>query len=171
MNNEIRYNVAVRILHWLVFLAALIAVVAIELDDSHDGGPSVLFRIHQSAGLAVFALMSLRLLVRLATPVPAPLPGPRRIGQIAALTHGVLYLLMLAMPVLGVLAVAWSGEPVDAFGMTLSLPLTPSRSLAHFAREIHESGATFVYIFVGLHAVGALWHQFVVRDGVMRRIW
>lgn len=38
MKDEIRYNVAVRVLHWLVFLAALIAVVAIELDDSHDGG-------------------------------------------------------------------------------------------------------------------------------------
>ncbi|WER47706.1 cytochrome b/b6 domain-containing protein [Cupriavidus sp. WKF15] len=85
-------------------------------------------------------------------------------------THGILYLLMFAMPVLGVLAVAWAGEPFEAFGMTWPLFLGQHDGFAHLAKYIHESGATLVYIFVGLHAAAALWHEFVMKGGVLRRM-
>lgn len=173
MNAEPRYNLAMRTLHWLVFLAALIAVVAIEVHDFFPKGSlarTTLFSIHQSAGLCVFALMLLRLLARIATPVPEPVPGSKLLHRIAGLTHGILYLLMFAMPVLGVLALAWGGEPIDAFGMRLPLFLGKQDGFAHLAKDIHESGATLVYIFVGLHAAAALWHEFVKRDGVLRRM-
>ncbi|SDP77923.1 cytochrome b561 [Ralstonia sp. 25mfcol4.1] len=174
MNAEPRYTLAMRVLHWLVFLAALIAVAAIEILDVFPKGSlarAALFEIHQSAGLSVFALMLLRLLARLMTPVPSPVPGPNLLRRIGGLTHGILYLLMFVMPVLGVLAVAWSAEPIRAFGMTLPSFLAEHDKLAHLAGDVHESGATLVYIFVGLHATAALWHAFVMKDGVLRRMW
>uniref|UniRef100_UPI003F498030 cytochrome b n=1 Tax=Cupriavidus yeoncheonensis TaxID=1462994 RepID=UPI003F498030 len=173
MNADLRYTFAMRTLHWLIFLLALFAVSAIEVHDLFPKGSlarTILFEIHQSAGLSVFALMVLRLLARLVTNIPPPVPGPRLLQRIAGLTHGILYLLMFAMPVLGVLAVAWAGEPIEAIGMTLPLFLGKNDGLALLAKDIHESGATLVYIFVGLHAAAALWHQFVMKDGVLRRM-
>lgn len=173
MNLEPKYSLAMRILHWLVFLGTLIAVAAIELQDFFPKGSSArttLFVIHQSAGLSVFALMVLRLVARLSTHALAPFPGPKLLQRASKITHSILYLLMFAMPVLGVMALALGGKPVEAFGMTLPLVLANHDALAHLAKEIHETGATFVYIFVGLHAAAALWHEFVMRDGVLRRM-
>lgn len=173
INPEPRYSLAMRALHWLVFLGALIAVAAIEVLDFFPKGSSArstLFVIHQSAGLSVFVLMVLRLLARLSTHAPTPVPGPKLLQRTAGITHGILYLLMFAMPVLGVLALALGGKPVEVFGMTLPVFLTEHDALAHLAKDIHESGATFVYIFVGLHAAAALWHEFVMKDGVLRRM-
>jgi cytochrome b561 len=44
------------------------------------------------------------------------------------------------------------------------------RALSSALKEIHEIGATFVYILVGLHAAAALWHQFVLKDNIFKRI-
>ena len=87
-----------------------------------------------------------------------------------AFTHGVLYLLMVGMPILGVLALAWGGKPIQPFGLTLTLPLLQDKSLASLSKEVHESGATLVYIFVGLHAAAALWHEFMLKDRLLRRM-
>ncbi len=173
MNLEPKYSLATRTLHWLVFLGALIAVAAIEVHDLFPKGSSArttLFVIHQSAGLSVFVLMGLRLLARFSTHALAPVPGPKLLQRASDITHGILYLLMIAMPVLGVLALALGGKPVEVFGMTLPLAFAKHDALAPLAKEIHESGATFVYIFVGLHAAAALWHEFVMKDGVLSRM-
>lgn len=114
--------------------------------------------------------MVLRLLARLSTHALTPVPGPKLLQRASEITHGILYLLMFAMPVLGVLALALGGEPVEVFGTTLPIFLTQHYALAHLAEDIHESGATFVYIVVGLHAAAALWHEFVMKDGVLRRM-
>ena len=37
-------------------------------------------------------------------------------------------------------------------------------------KQIHEFGANLVFIAVGLHAAAALWHQFVLKDGLMQRM-
>lgn len=115
--------------------------------------------------------MVLRLLTRLGgLHAPAPAPGPQLLQRAARLTHGVLYVLMVGMPVLGVLAIAWSGKPIQPFGLVLTLPLTQDKTLASLAKEVHESGATLVYIFVGLHAAAALWHEFILKDRLLRRM-
>ena len=48
--------------------------------------------------------------------------------------------------------------------MTVDVPL--GRSI----KEIHEAGANLVFAAVGLHAVAALWHQFIVKDGLLLRM-
>lgn len=173
MRSEQKYSLAMRSLHWLVFLAVTIAVVAIEIHDFFPKGSTArtaAFAVHQTAGLSVLALMVLRLFVRWGTQPPAPVPGPQLLQRAARLTHGVLYLLMVGMPILGVLALAWGGKPIQPFGLTLTLPLLQDKSLASLSKEVHESGATLVYIFVGLHAAAALWHEFMLKDRLLRRM-
>jgi len=71
---------------------------------------------------------------------------------------------------LGLLALALAGKPIQPFGLNLTLALAQDKSLAHLAKEIHESGATVVYIVVGLHAAAALWHEFILKDRLLRRM-
>ncbi|MET3444846.1 cytochrome b [Ralstonia sp. 1138] len=173
MQTELKYSPTMRALHWLVVLAVAIAVVAIEIMDFFPKGSAErasLFVVHQTAGLSVLALMVLRLLARVATQAPPPVPGTPLVQLAARLTHGALYVLMVGMPVLGLLALAWGGKPIQPFGLNLPLALTQDKTLAHWSKEIHESGATLVYIAVGLHAAAALWHEFILKDRLLRRM-
>ncbi|WP_061958563.1 cytochrome b [Cupriavidus pauculus] len=173
MNVEERYAFSLRALHWLVFVAVLVAVAAIELHDLLPKGSAArdaIYMVHQSAGLTVLALTVLRVGARVAATVPAPVPGSKALQRVAVHTHGALYLLMIGMPILGILAVVWSGDPLEVFGTTLALPVAERDALSHIAKEAHEAGANLVYIFVGLHSGAALWHAFVVKDGVLRRM-
>lgn len=173
MQTELKYSPTMRALHWLVVLAVSIAVVAIEIMDFFPKGSAeraALFIVHQTAGLSVLALMVLRLLARVATQAPPPVPGTPLVQLAARLTHGALYVLMVGMPVLGLLALAWGGKPIQPFGLNLPLALTQDKTLAHWSKEIHESGATLVYIAAGLHAAAALWHEFILKDRLLRRM-
>jgi cytochrome b561 len=173
MQSELKYSFTMRALHWLVVLAVLIAVVAIEIMDFFPKGSAeraTLFIVHQTAGLSVLALMVLRLLARVATQAPPPVPGTPLVQLAARLTHGALYVLMVGMPVLGLLALAWGGKPIQPFGLNLPLAFTQDKVLAHWSKEIHESGATLVYVAVGLHAAAALWHEFILKDRLLRRM-
>ncbi|PLC39739.1 cytochrome B [Ralstonia pickettii] len=173
MQSELKYSFTMRVLHWLVVLAVLIAVVAIEILDFFPKGSAergALFMVHQTAGLSVLALMVLRLLARAGAQAPPPVPGTPLVQLAARLTHGALYVLMVGMPVFGLLALAWSGKPIQPFGLNLPLALTQDKTLAHWSKEIHESGATLVYIAVGLHAAAALWHEFILKDRLLRRM-
>jgi cytochrome b561 len=62
------------------------------------------------------------------------------------------------------------GRTIPVYGFQLALPLRSTSPYSKLAKEIHETGATFVYIFVGLHAAAALWHQFVLKDRLLRRM-
>ena len=161
------------LLHWLVFAAAALTVAAIELKGFFPKGTperSQLTALHESFGIAVLLLMTVRLAVRASVKVPALPPGPRWMEVSAYAMHWLLYLLMLAMPVLGLIALGWMGKPVPFFGASWMLPITPDVPLGRSLKQIHEAGANLVFAAVGLHAAAALWHQFVLKDGLLRRM-
>ncbi|ATG21795.1 Cytochrome b561 [Ralstonia mannitolilytica] len=173
MQYELKYSFAMRALHWLVVVAVLIAVVTIEVHDAFPKGSTTrtaLFMIHQTAGLSVLALMVLRVFARWMTQAVPPALGSQWMQRTARATHGALYVLMVAMPVLGVMALAWSGKPIQPFGSNLTLPAVQDKTLASVAKELHEAGATAVYIVVGLHAAAALWHELILKDRLLRRM-
>ncbi|WP_335645766.1 cytochrome b [Pandoraea vervacti] len=129
-----------------------------------------MFALHQTAGLCLLALMVLRPFARLCSAVPPAVSGPGALGRAAQMTHTALYLLMMGMPVLGVLAVAWAGKTIGPVGLDWRIPLRPDMLLAHLAKHWHKTGATLVYVFVGLHAAAALWHEFVLKDRLLSRM-
>lgn len=168
-----KYPAILRYVHWLVLLAVVLAVAAIQVQDLFPRGSTgrlFMRSSHYAAGVAVLVLMTLRVFLRAWLPATAPVPGAAWMQRSAQLTHLVLYILMLAMPVLGIATVLYAGKPIAFYGLDLYSPLQENQPLSRLLKEIHETGATFVYIAVGLHAVAALWHQFVVRDHIFRRV-
>ena len=106
--------------------------------------------LHIWLGMAVFALVLLRLLVRRVQGSPAPLPGTPRPMELAAhWGHRLLYLLILLVPASGM------------SGWYLGL---------RAAGDIHETSAQALMLLALAHAAAALFHQFILRDGTLRRM-
>ena len=173
-SRAIRYGSVTIWLHWLM-LALLAAVyAAIELRELFARGSDpreLLKAAHFSLGLAVFALVWVRLLARRAAPTPPIAPKPPAWQHAAAaLTHGALYLLMIALPIAGWIILSAEGDPIPFFGLELP-PLTgPNQALAERVEQLHKLGGTIGYYLIGLHAAAALAHHYWLRDDTLRRI-
>lgn len=146
------------ILHWLVFL--LIAAQFLfhepiaDAWDRVEKGLAVAFdplvAAHVFGGLLILGLVVWRLYLRITLGAPAlPEKEPAAMKLIARVTHLGLYGLMLLMPISG--AVAWFGG-VEA------------------AAEGHEVMKVVLLLLIGLHIVGALYQQFVLRTNIMARM-
>lgn len=169
-----RYGTLTIALHWLM-LALLAAVYAcIELRGLWPRGsePRELIKTwHYMLGLCVLLLVFVRIGARLAggTPPIEPKPPGWQLGLGHAI-HGLLYLLMLGMPLGGWLILSAEGDAVPFFGFTLPPLVAESKALAEQVEEIHEAVGKAGYFLVGLHAAGALFHHYVVRDNTLLRM-
>ena len=162
-------------LHWTI--AALILLVQIPAGLTMNRvGPgllqNVLYDTHKMTGLTVFALVVIRLAWRWANPVPElPADLPPWQAGLARLTHGLLYLLILAMPVSGFIYTATGGFPVPLFYLVNLADFVPvSKPVAAVAKAVHLSLIWALLAVVVLHVAGALYHHLVRRDGVLRRM-
>lgn len=162
-----RYSRSLVVIHWVTALAVLGAWLTAEGGREVVRNPPLL---HFWLGLAVLVLVVPRLILRLAE--PGPEAGPRHgwlaIG--ATLGHGLLYLLLIALPLTGWYAASRMGVSVPIFGLHLPAIAATVQGRTGLIAELHENGGTFILILAGLHALMAIWHQFVLHDGTLRRM-
>lgn len=172
MTNQ-RFHPVSAIMHWVMFVLIAAALAAIEIrGDIPKGDPlrDTLRNWHMLAGQLVFLCLLVRIAARIRYPAPPALPAPRWQTGSAHLVHGVLYLLMLAIPVTGVLFYQAGGREVNFFGMVLPVLIAPNPDLKQNIREFHELMGNAVYVVVGIHILGALYHQFIQKDGTLLRM-
>lgn len=165
--------VAVR-LHWVVVLLLFIQyILGWTMPAIHRGTqPETLINLHLSFGVLILIALLVRLAWRLThrpPPPPTGLPGWQ--NRASALVHGLLYLLLIAIPVLGWMNASARGWAVTLFGVIPLFPLTAEGSaVGRASGDIH---ATLSYVLLGvaaLHVLAALYHRFVLRDEVLRRM-
>lgn len=169
MNTGFRYDRPMILLHWLTALliaAAWLGAQAIDLFPRDQRPPVV--SLHMLAGLAVGLMLVWRAALRFGGRVALPAAEPGLMERAARATHVVLYALMAALVVLGI-ANAWArGDSL--FGL-LSLSAAPAeRDLRRAIGGLHELAANAILVVAGLHAAAALFHHYVLRDGVLRRM-
>jgi len=176
MGPEQRYSAAARAMHWLT--AAIVAVVFFfglwihYFEPADEAFKLRLYNVHESLGAVVFVLMCIRLAYRLRNPAP-PLPPdtPAAIRLAAHGTHAALYALLIAMPVLGFLATNAWGFPLKVFGvLPLPVPIAKDEAIAKVLSALHWSGALAVVLLIGGHVAGVVYHTFIRRDGLLRRM-
>jgi cytochrome b561 len=138
-----------------------------------------LYQTHKSWGFVIFTLALVRLLWR-ATHEPPELPGGMRPLETALArgAHLALYALIVAQPLTGWLMA--SASPLqDLFGLKnmvfmwfeLPDPFQPgSKALEGIFRSIHAWAAFGLAVILAGHVAAALHHQFVRRDGLLRRM-
>jgi cytochrome b561 len=172
--NEVSgYGAIAKSLHWL---AALCVVLAWGLgtfgDDFPEAAmPQALF-FHMSLGLTVFALLMVRLGWRFSNlrPPLATVLGPWS-DCLATLAHWLLYALMFAVPIAGIVLEFARGQPLPFFGLfEITSPWARDRVFTRSVKEVHELLADGLLILASLHAVAALAHHYVLRDATLLRM-
>ncbi|HEY0720320.1 MAG TPA: cytochrome b [Gammaproteobacteria bacterium] len=170
-NSTERYGSVSIGLHWLM-LALMVAVYAtIELRELYPKGSDpreALKSWHFMLGLSIFALVWLRMLMRVIAPTPRIVPAQKPLeALLAKLMHGALYLLMIGLPLVGWLLLSASGKPIPFFGLQLPPLLGESKELAGQLKELHETVGEVGYFLIGLHAAAALFHHYIRRDNTL----
>lgn len=166
------FNWLARTLHWLMaalVLAMLFIGVAMVTSFEHR---LWLIDLHRPLGMAILLLAVIRLINRLSHRAPA-LPASLPSWQVLAATvsHWLLYLLMLALPLIGWGVVSAGGYPVTmAQGWDLPAIVPASPFWYAWLRDAHGILAWALFALVLGHLSAALVHAWVYRDGVFSQM-
>lgn len=165
--NSARYSKIMIVIHWLTALAVLGAWLTSEGGRHMVENPPLL---HFSLGLAVLVLIVPRLILLLTGGAPDVGRKRDRLAIATKAGHVALYLFLIALPLTGWYAASRMGAPVSFFGLELPAIAAPVKGRPGLIAELHENAGTFILYLAGLHALMAIWHQFVLRDGTLQRM-
>lgn len=168
-----RYSGLAIALHWLMALAILgMLGVGLWMTDLKNSPTKIeVYTWHKWVGLTVLALAAIRLIWRVYRKPPPALSAAAWQQRAASATHGLMYALMLAMPLSGWLQNSASGFPLTWFGL-FKVPALVARDKAAFAfwQSTHEWLAYSLIALITLHIAAALKHQLIDRDQTLRRM-
>jgi cytochrome b561 len=160
-----------RILHWLMAIMVLAMLfIGVTMVSTLKPRFLTLISIHKPLGIAILALVVLRLGLRLrlgAPQLPDDLAWTKALA--AKLSHFVLYALLIAMPLVGWGMLSAGGYPIVLYG-SLHLPaILPHDDQLHaILRTTHIVLAYMFFATILLHVAAALFHVLIRRDGVFR---
>jgi cytochrome b561 len=122
-------------------------------------------------GIAILALIVLRLVWRLTHPVApeSSLPPWQRLTSEAV--HWMLYALVLATTITGWLFASFRGWSLRFFYLA-PLPMLTSDNAAagKFIDGWHQAMEWTLLAFIGIHVATAMAHLFIYRDRIMQRM-
>ena len=176
-----RYTLIQRLLHWTIAILVLgaLSVGMIFGTLEYDGTvkafgqdmTNLLYKYHKTLGVLILGLMVVRVIVKLVWGRPEyadPLTPFQRAASGAV--HGLLYVSLLAMPMLGWAATAASGYPVAFFDWTLPPLIGKDKALGEILYQWHGYVGFLIIGLVAVHIGAALMHWRVLRDRVMTRM-
>lgn len=168
-----QYGWLAKLFHWVMALAVIgIVTAGLIMTDMDKDNPlrGEIYNIHKSVGVLILALVVLRFLWRLMNPVPAlpaDMPAWQRI--IAHLNIYLLYALMISMALSGFL-MSYFSYGVPFFGLFSFKSDVGAPALAGFTHTIHVLLPYVLYLSFASHIAGALYHHFVRKDEILRRM-
>lgn len=170
-----RYDNVTVILHWVIGIGIILLagteLFRHEFPKGHAIREGLKF-IHQPAGTVLFALILARLGWRMfGTRAPAAKPGEGFGEKAAKAMHVALYAMMVAIPLLGLLYTFGSDKSIDFGLFQLALPLKAMiGGAAKSFRELHETLGIAILGLALVHALAALAHHYLLKDGLMQRM-
>jgi cytochrome b561 len=174
-NTKSGYGSLAILLHWLMLVLIVAGYAAMDLKSLAQKGSALraaMANWHYLLGLLVFALVWPRLLAQSSGRAPEVEPAPPAWqAALAKAAHRALYVFMVAMPLLGWLALSAQGDPVYIFGSELPALTGKNEGLTKFFKDVHENLATVGYFLIGVHAAAALYHHYVKHDNTLRLMW
>jgi cytochrome b561 len=172
------YDLISRAFHWLT---AILVVAAFILGPEGFGramrqglDPATRWDIvtHETLGVSVFVLTLLRLVWGMVRPTPPRFDLAPWMHAASKAVQGLLWLLMLLLPITAVLALGSEGHPLTLVGgfRIDKMPWIEQSAVAHWADwgDVHGLLGDVIIWVAGAHAAAAVFHQFVLKDGVLR---
>ena len=128
------------------------------------------FNLHKSIGVTIFALILIRILWRITHRPPALLASYKAWeSKLASGAHHLLYLLMVALPLSGIIMAIYSKYGIKWFGLELIKGLD-NKDMRELFYEAHEIIGLIILLVIIVHIIGALKHKFIDKDETLDRI-
>lgn len=171
-DDRTRYDPFAIFLHWAT---ALLVVLQFGLAETWGFAARperhLMITTHMSFGILLSAVLIVRIAWRL---LPGHRVAPATTGLVelaSKVVHYALYTLLVTEAVLGFLF-RWSGnEAMSFFGLQIAPPFAPFSKPAHeLVAEAHNIVGWTIVILATAHAAAALFHHYVLRDNVLRRM-
>jgi cytochrome b561 len=166
-----RYQPVLVALHWLLALMiiGLLCLGFFVLANMPNSDPRKLDILvwHMAGGMFVLVLMILRFIIRLWSARPATTTtGSPLFDRLALIAHYGLYAIVFLM-----IASGWStGWLISGVFQPNGEPL-PDTFAVFPTFQAHAALATLLVILIATHVAASLYHQFVLKDGLFRRMW
>jgi cytochrome b561 len=172
-SNDRQWGTVSKSFHWIIALAILgNGAFGLLMDLASSPMQKINWlALHKSIGLTVLALALLRILWRLSEPRPVGEPAPRWQQLAAHVVHGLLYVLIVAIPLSGWWFNSVTGKPLQWFKQ-FNLPALAAKNdeLRHFAHGVHEYLFWLLILLLVAHVGAALKHHVFDNDNVLRRM-
>ena len=158
--------------HW-ISAGGILALwfIGQNIDSFAKGDPRVMVRsIHIVIGLMLAVLFILRLKWKVQGGTKLPQATPGVLGKLATGTHHLLYLMMGLTIVVGIVSVWIRGDNI--FNLFQIPAFDPgNKELRRNTNDLHELLANALLVLAAGHALIAIWHHKIVKDGVLKRMW
>lgn len=128
--------------------------------------------LHKSFGLCIFFIIILTIIVKIVSDKPPYSPAlPLWQYIVAKITHLGLYICIMGMCLSGLIGSILMGYPWKIF-FVIPFPnfLPTNQSLGWEIFSYHSVFATVLGLLVTLHILAALYHQFILKDGLLSRM-
>ncbi|EGT0664769.1 cytochrome b [Citrobacter sp. wls830] len=161
-------------LHWLTLVLIAITYATMEFRGWFPKGSAsylLMKETHYNAGVFVWCLMIIRLILKHKYDDPAITPTPPQWQRISAkLMHIMLYVSFLALPLLGVLTMAYGGKSWFFLGLNIPSFVHSNDEIKAVVKAIHETLANVGYFLIAAHAGAALFHHAIQKDNTLLRM-
>jgi len=171
LSTRFRYGAVAQVFHWLT---AILVVAAYYMGPGgseqqvYSSAVDFTRQTHETLGITVFALVSVRILWRLVDTAPEDPPMQPWMRYSAKLVHVVHYVLLIAAPVSAVVGAWLEGHPLTLWGFgNIDPMLSPVHDVGVSVAALHPILGDVILWVAGLHAVAALFHHFFLRDSVL----
>ena len=173
-NTEKRFGIIAQLFHWGIFgLFVYLYYLGLTMQDVPPSAEKwAMYGDHKTWGMMVLFIVFLRISWRLMNKLPDDPEGFSKTMSLAAKAgHYGLYLAMIIMPVSGYIMSMAGGYGITMFG-TWKVPniIGVDKPLGELAHDIHFVAADAIYFLVGAHVLAALYHHFVRKDDVLKRM-
>ncbi len=170
MSQSVSYDSRTKYFHWLT--AGLIVAMwgLAQIIDLFGRDVAVAIRsTHIVLGVALVVIYARRLIWRATGGASLP-PASTGMQQLAAkATHYLLYIVVAATLIGGLVLEAVRADNIFYLGRLPSIA-PGDRALRSTINDLHGTGANIILILAGIHAAAALYHHFIRKDGVLRRM-
>jgi cytochrome b561 len=172
MTTAISYDKKTIYYHWITAgLILALWLIGQNIDSFAKGGPKELVRsVHIFLGVVLAIVFVLRLRWKMVGGNRLPQAVPGLLGKVAIGVHHLLYLLIGLTVLVGMFSVWVRGDLI--FNWIHIPAFDPSDvPLKKQVEHLHEYLANSLIVLASGHALMAVWHQFGLKDGVLKRMW
>lgn len=167
-----RYSTRIQFLHWVTAILVLIAFIygpGGSEERVYAASSDIDRQLHESLGLAVLTLVALRLFWRAVDAPPAPPQVARWMNITAKVVRTMLYVLLVAVPFIAIGGAWLEGHPLTLLGgIRIPSQLAEWHATGIKVASVHTWLGNAILWIAGVHAFGAIYHHFILKDNVLR---